>query len=128
MDKNIFSKRPNYRLYPESVKKAVVKEYLTTHCQMAHLMRKYNVGSRSVIHYWLKKYGNNEYLSKEKQPEITQEDMADESPDIKELKERIQQLERELEDSKLLADAYSRMIKAAEQELKIPIRKKFNTK
>ena len=54
--------------------------------------------------------------------------MADESPDIKELKERIHELERELEDSKLLADAYSRMIKAAEQELKIPIRKKFNTK
>jgi hypothetical protein len=37
-------------------------------------------------------------------------------------------LERELEDAKLLAEAYSKMIKKAEEELKIPIRKKHNTK
>ena len=37
-------------------------------------------------------------------------------------------LKKELEDAKLLAEGYRRMIEIAEQELKIPIRKKPNTK
>jgi len=37
-------------------------------------------------------------------------------------------LQKELEDARLLAEGYRRMIEIAEQELKIPIRKKLNTK
>jgi hypothetical protein len=40
----------------------------------------------------------------------------------------ILQLKRELEEAKLLAEAYKRMIEIAETDLKIPIRKKYNTK
>jgi capsule polysaccharide export protein KpsE/RkpR len=54
--------------------------------------------------------------------------MAEDTPEIRALKARIKQLERELEDSKLLTEAYSLMITTAEEQLKIPIRKKFNTK
>jgi hypothetical protein len=42
--------------------------------------------------------------------------------------QQIAQLKKELEDAKLLAEGYRRMIEIAEQELKIPIRKKRNTK
>jgi hypothetical protein len=38
------------------------------------------------------------------------------------------QLKKELEDARLLAEAYKRIIDKAEQELKINIRKKSSTK
>ena len=41
---------------------------------------------------------------------------------------QIEVLKKELEDAKLLAEGYRRMIEIAETELKIPIRKKPNTK
>ena len=37
-------------------------------------------------------------------------------------------LKRELEDAKIQLAGYKRMVEIAEQELKIPIRKKYNTK
>jgi hypothetical protein len=46
----------------------------------------------------------------------------------KEKNAKIRQLEKELEDAKLLAEAYLRMINLAEKELKVSIRKKSNTK
>jgi hypothetical protein len=42
--------------------------------------------------------------------------------------QQIEFLKKELEDAKLLAEGYRRMIEIAETELKIPIRKKPNTK
>jgi hypothetical protein len=54
--------------------------------------------------------------------------MSEDSQEVQTLKHRIRQLEKELEDAKLRTEAYSLMIKKAEDELKIPIRKKFNTK
>jgi len=128
MDKNYFTKRRNYQLYPESIKKAVVLEYESSDCSQAYLSRKYGIGSRNIIRHWLKQYGNNAYLSVAQQPQTEQVDMAEDTPEIRALKARIKQLERELEDSKLLAEAYSLMITTAEEQLKIPIRKKFNTK
>jgi len=128
MDKNYFTKRRNYQKYPESIKKAVVQEYESSDCSQAYLSRKYGIGSRTIILHWLKKYGNNRYLSIPEQPQKSQPAMAEDTPEIRALKARIKQLERELEDSKLLAEAYSLMITTAEEQLKIPIRKKFNTK
>jgi len=128
MDKNYFTKRRNYQKYPEAIKKAVVLEYESSDCSQSYLSRKYGIGSRTIILHWLKKYGNNRYLSIPEQSLKSQPDMAADTPEIRALKARIKQLERELEDSKLLAEAYSLMITTAEEQLKIPIRKKFNTK
>jgi transposase-like protein len=128
MDEIVYSKRPNYRLYPESLKREVVLEYLTTDCSKMYLCRKYGVGSRTIVDHWLKKYSNHSQDTPLKKPKETPLIMAEDSLEIKRLKQRIQQLERELDDAKLLAKAYSLMIDTAEEELKIPIRKKFDTK
>ena len=128
MDKNYFSKRRNYQRYPESIKRAVVLEYETGDCSQSYLSRKYGIENRTIILHWLIKYRNNRYLSIPEQSQKSQPDMAEDTPEIRALKARIKQLERELEDSKLLAEAYSLMIATAEEQLKIPIRKKFNTK
>jgi hypothetical protein len=50
------------------------------------------------------------------------------SDDPADLKLRIKELEKALADAKLSSEAYSTMIDIAEQEFKIPIRKKFVTK
>lgn len=42
--------------------------------------------------------------------------------------EEIKQLKKELEETQLKAEAYKKIIEIAEQELKINIRKKSNTK
>lgn len=44
------------------------------------------------------------------------------------LRKRIKQLEKQLEDSQLTAEAYRRMIQLAEKQLKIDIQKKSTTK
>ena len=124
MDKNLITKKRNYQKYPESIKRAVVLEYESYDYSQSYLSRKYGLNNRTIIAHWLRKYGNNNYLSVPKQQIIMPED----TPEVNALKARIKQLERELEDSKLLTEEYSLMITTAEEQLKIPIRKKFNTK
>jgi hypothetical protein len=54
---------------------------------------------------------------------------TDNKPDSQEaLQARIKQLEKQLQDSQLTAEAYRRMIQIAEKELKIDIQKKSDTK
>ena len=48
--------------------------------------------------------------------------------EIVQLKKRIHQLEQQLRDAELKAIAFSTMVDIAEQEFKIPIRKKYVTK
>ena len=128
MDKIRFSKRPNYRLYSEELKKAVVKEYLKTNCSKEYLARKYGLGGRNTVSSWLKKYGENQELctleNKVKLPSI----MSDQKPLPADKEKRIQQLEEELRDAKLLLEAYKRMIDIAEKEYQISIKKKQGTK
>lgn len=44
------------------------------------------------------------------------------------LKKRIAELEKQVKDAEMKAIAFSTMVDIAEEEFKIPIRKKFNTK
>jgi len=48
--------------------------------------------------------------------------------EVQQMKKRIVELEKQLKDAELKAIAFSTMVDIAEQEFKIPIRKKFNTK
>lgn len=48
--------------------------------------------------------------------------------DPKELERRIRELERQLEDAQLKAEGYELMVRMAEEQYKIPIRKKRGTK
>ena len=128
MDENKYTERTIYHTYPEPLKLTVVREYESTNCSRAYLKRKYGLNSTNVIKAWVRKYGNNDYLSNQKRIMTMPEDRSEDNQEVQALKRRIRQLERELEDAKLLSEAYSLMIKKAEEELKIPIRKKYNTK
>jgi transposase len=128
MDENKYTERMVYHSYPENLKLAIVREYETTNCSRAYLKRKFGLNNTNVIKAWVMKYGNKEYLSEQKRIIPLPMPTAEESLEIQKLKQRIKQLERELEDAKLLSEAYSLIIKKAEEQLNIPIRKKYNTK
>jgi uncharacterized protein YbjQ (UPF0145 family) len=89
---------------------------------------------KSGIQRWMKLYGYED----NKQPVIIKFNavrshalirrMNTGKASKKQLEEKIKELERQLEDEKLRSEAYQRMIEKAEKELKVPIRKKPNTK
>jgi len=86
--------------------------------------RKYGIKGNSAITKWMCKFG---YIGNPYQPTEVMES-KDLSDDPADLKLRIKELEKALAEAKLSSEAYSTMIDIAEQEFKIPIRKKFVTK
>jgi len=138
-----FQKRENGRFAPvycESFRRKVIEEYLNSDASKMSLLRKYDIRIKSGIQRWMKLYGYKEkpYSCKEKQPAVLTftstssyalvRKMNTGKASKKELEEKIRELERQLQDEKLRAEAYARMIDKAEKELKIPIRKKSNTR
>ena len=122
-------KKPQH--YDESFKRKVVSEYLSTGCSKTELLVKYGIGSKSAVQNWMSKFGYTDY------PVLTRKFGAlilptlskqSKSQNNEELLRRIRELERQLEDEKLRSELYARIIEKAEKELKIPIRKKPNTK
>ena len=138
-----FQKRENGRFAPvycESFRRKVIEEYLNSNASKMSLLRKYDIKIKSGIQRWMKLYGYKEKpcSCKEKQPAVLiftstssyalVRKMNIGKSSKKELEEKIRELERQLQDEKLRAEAYARMIEKAEKELKIPIRKKSNTR
>ncbi len=129
---NEFVRRTFYSL---ELKHQICKDHIENGLSLRECVDKYNLSCHSLVHDWLRKLGyiaginrrtrsayigieNFETLPhkrKQKQP-LTQE------------QQQIELLKKELEDAKLLAEGYRRMIEIAETELKIPIRKKPNTR
>ena len=94
------------------------------------LLRKYGIKTKSGIQRWMKKFGYAD-IYKAAAPTftfITSPDLIKKLKDEHELHKRIKELERQLAEEKLRSEAYARIIDKAEKELKIPIRKKPNTK
>lgn len=120
------------QMFDESFKRMVIEEYLATKCSKMELLRKYNIHFKSAIQTWMKKLGYEDII----RPQRVKFDtslpltlaMPTKSENVKELQKKIQQLEQQLLDEKLRSEAYSRIIDKAEKELKVPIKKKHNTK
>ena len=119
-------------MFDESFKRMVIEEYLTTNCSKMELLRKYNIHFKSAIQTWMKRLG---YTDRHRVEKIKFDSafpltasMASKNENTQELQKRIQELEQLLHDEKLRSEAYLRMIDKAEKELKVPIKKKHNTK
>lgn len=120
--------------FSEAFKRGVCEEYLAGGVSKMTLLRRYNIRYKSAIQHWLRQYGYEDIHVKGKcipsqpVPAMKTDPNKEESATQKALKERIKQLERQLEDEQLRAQAYDLMIELAEKEFKIPIRKKSDTK
>lgn len=126
--------------YSEDFKRLVVAEYLRTGQSKKSLHLKYGIRTHSGITDWLRCYGYADiHVKAGYLPPVTISSVAAKAKPSSEhqlpgkeagasQQARIKELERQLEDAQLRAEAYSRMIALAEQEFNIPIRKKSSTK
>lgn len=120
-------------------RKDLIEEYLTGQYSKVEIWKKYTGQNEEhgQILKWMRAYG---YISNEKsnerpkkiltlrQPAFLAMDTDDKDLNPEELKKRIKELEKELQTAQLKAEGYEIMIEIAEKELKIPIRKKSDTK
>lgn len=129
MEPRKFKRKARPIHYPESYKRKVCEELVRTGVSHTYLREKYKIAGNNSINLWLIKFGYeqgstpNEGITKAKLIMDKLDKFNEE-----ELKARIKKLERELEDEKLRAHMYSRMIDIAEDQLNIKIRKKSDTK
>ena len=99
----------------------MIEEYLSGNYSKVEIWRKYT--GQTVEHgkmlHWMRMLGYSDRIVL----------ASDDNPqDPKDLQKRIKELERQLENAQLKAEGYELMIEIAEKELKIPIRKKSDTK
>jgi transposase len=113
----------------------VVKDYLTGRFSKNELWQKYTGQQKEhgQILSWMRTLGYLSEESKRKFVKLPQTVFLPMNTDHNELtpeqlKARLKDLEHSLETAQLKVEGYELMIEIAEKELKIPIRKKFDTK
>jgi transposase len=104
--------------YSESFKKKVVQEYERGLLNKDQMQAKYGIGGNSRILQWCRKYGKLHY------PEKGALGRPMKDPQ----KQRIKDLEKQLEDAKLKLIAYEELIAITEKEDGISILKKDGAK
>lgn len=120
--------------YPEKLKKEIVKEAMSGDESLASLANRYKVGKRSISR-WLNHY-EKEFIStlapsineESKQMSQPPKSSNQEPEDSKEMDLRLRELEEALRLAKLKSEAYEHLIKLAEEQYKISIKKKYGTK
>ena len=110
--------------FSDVLKLRIIQEVISGSISKEAAKRKYGIKGNSAITKWMCKFG---YIGNPYQPAEVMESKGL-SDDPADLKLRIKELEKALADARLSSAAYSTMIDIAEQEFKIPIRKKFVTK
>lgn len=113
------------RLYFSDVlKRRIIQEVLSGSISKEGARRQYGIRGKSAILKWMRKFGYASNFDS-----ITFRMKSKELPeDPEQLKRRIVELEKALEEAKLSSKFYSTMIDIAEKEFKLPIRKKSVTK
>lgn len=123
------------RHYPLEFKHAVIKEYLAGGIGHRALLRKYDIRINAGIVRWMRQLGYAEvpvkgrYLPSAKPLSLPAKKVNKDQPlNALSQEQRIKELERLLEDEQLRSEAYLRIIKIAEKDFNIPIRKKPDTR
>lgn len=123
MKKNVY--------YNEEMKLKIIGQVLSGDISMSQAQRRYNIGGNCTISRWIRKFmSQNNASGHIEQTIMAQKLNEEEDPkgEIARLKATIKQLEDQLEYEKLRSEAYETMIRIAEKEFKLPIKKKFGAK
>ena len=123
MKKNVY--------YTEEMKQMVIGQVLSGDLSMSQAQRRYKIGGNCTISRWISKFmGQNNLNGQIGQTDMVGNPSENEDPkgEIARLKAQIKQLEDQLEYEKLRSEAYETMIRIAEKEFKLPIKKKFGAK
>jgi transposase len=117
--KQVFLQHP--RLYSEEFKRARVKDYESGTFTVVEMGRLYNI-SDSMIYRWIYKYST---YNKKKIRVVELEESGYKK--VKDLQNRIKELERIIGQKQLNIDFLEKMIEIAKEEFGIDIKKNFNT-
>lgn len=112
-------------IYSEEFKRFVCNDYLSGSMTKKDVELKHNLGNGRLT-YWLRERGYDTIKSRI----VSLPDMRSVKNNSKGINSQksTTELEQELQETKLLAEAYRKMIEIAEKEFKINIVKKSNTK
>lgn len=107
--------------FSKAFKIKVIEEVLSGEISKEQARKKYSIKGKSAILNWMRKfeYAIDKPSIKHIIPMKCSEDLSEEQ-----LKKRVKELERALEDAQIKAEIYSRAIDIAEKTFKIKIRKK----
>ena len=107
--------------YPDEFKIKVVQEVLSGKITKEECRTRYGIGGNSTVLRWIRTFTGKPTNF----PKVNHKEKSDE---IVRLREQLALLKKELEYEKLKSSSYLEMIKIAEKDLKIPIRKKSGAK
>lgn len=112
-------------IYSEEFKRYVCNDYLTGSMTKKEVESKHKLGNGRLT-YWLRERGYDDLKTRI----VSLPDMKSVKVNSvkKEPQKSVSELEKDLQEAKLLAEAYRKMIEIAEKEFKINIVKKPNTK
>lgn len=108
------------KTYSEDFKRQVLAEVQMGLISKEQARRTYNIGGSTTILKWMRKF--------EAKDPFNRRMMQYNKSSKDDLVKRIKEPEHQLEDEKLRAEGLSKMIDIAEDQLKIAIRKKSDTK
>jgi len=110
--------------FSDVLKHRIIQEVQSGSISKEDARRRYRIRGKSAILKWMRKFG---YVPDTESATLMKKSQ-ELSDDPKELKDRIKELEKALEQARLKSEFYTTMIDIAEKEFKIPIRKKSVTK
>ena len=104
--------------YSEEFKHQVCREYMTGQYTKSFLSQKYQIRGHSRILSWLKQLGYmKSTVEKESSPVKSEENQKDTTPRCSSESQEIKRLKKELEEKRLEAEMYARMVELAEEQL-----------
>lgn len=105
--------------YPYEFKIKIVEEVLAGQITKEECRRRYGIKGKSTVLKWIRKFARDGQV-----PTMNKGS----NEEIEALRKRLELLKKELAYERLKSEAYLEMIKIAEDDLKIPIRKKSGAK
>jgi len=128
-ERNEYVKRTQ-RDYTMSLKLQVVSEIERGELSTTGAKRKYGIQSRSTVVNWLRKYGTFDWENQtpSNMPKSPEQKIMELEQEVKLLQKQKKHLEKLAERADKKAIIFDMMIDIAEEELNIPIRKKFSPK
>lgn len=116
--------------YSQAFKLSVVKEVESGQAGIKAIASKYGIQSHSTVTNWLRKYGNFDWENKTHQalPKTSEQKLLELEQKVRLLEKQKASLEKQIETADKKVILFDMMISIAEEEFKIPIRKKYSPK
>src|SRR5215216_1851241 len=118
-------KRKGTEPYGLELKAKIIEKYLEGDASFAMLSRQYRIHP-GVISRWIRVIKNGRPVSK--RSKISKFTGMAQQQMVEQLREQIKKVNRQLEDERIKAELYKKMIEIAERDLGIPIEKKYGAR